>query len=432
MRHDPPRTHDYRNPRSEPSHSSDVVFFFQAEDGIRDVAVTGVQTCALPICGRRRRAHRGRDVREVGVRADAPRDARDDRLARHPLGAPGPPARLLEEPPGRRDQPRVDPRAPHDPRLRDGGSARAGHRPRVPPQGRARRRAVRARPEEQGQGVADPMTLGELPTPAALPPPQAEAVVDGARRLSYAELDARAATAARGFRRLGVGKRDRVLIALKNRLEHVVAYWALQKLGGVATPRHFCFAPAGLGDVLAGSGAEVALFEDATAPAVTEAARPRPVRPGHVGADAPAGATPFDELVGGGGAIGATRVPRMGYVDADGDLYVAGRGDDMIISGGRNNHPGEGEEALARHPGVKDVAVAGEADERLGERVAAFVVPGAGVTAEELDRFCRESPDLASFKRPRRFVFLKEIPKTASGKILRRLLREGRYTEGHP
>ena len=122
----------------------------------------------------------------------------------------------------------------------------------------------------------------------------------------------------------------------------------------------------------------------------------------------------------------------MGYVDADGDLYVAGRVDDMIISGGENIHPVEVEEALARHPGVKDVAVAGEADERLGERVAAFVVPGVGVTAEELDRFCRESPDLASFKRPRRFVFLKEIPKTASGKILRRLLREGRYTEVHP
>jgi len=276
------------------------------------------------------------------------------------------------------------------------------------------------------------VTLGELLTRAALRRPEAEAVVDGARRLSYAELDARAATAARGFRRLGVGKRDRVLIALKNRLEHVVAYWALQKLGGVATPVNFRFAPAELGYVLEDSGAKVALFEEATAPAVTEAARGRSARLVYLGADAPAGATPFDELVGGGGAIGATRVPRMGYVDADGDLYVAGRVDDMIISGGENIHPVEVEEALARHPGVKDVAVAGEADERLGERVAAFVVPGAGVTAEELDRFCRESPDLASFKRPRRFVFVKEIPKTASGKILRRLLREGRYTEGHP
>ncbi len=109
------------------------------------------------------------------------------------------------------------------------------------------------------------MTLGELLTRAALRRPEAEAVVDGARRLSYAELDARAATAARGFRRLGVGKRDRVLIALKNRLEHVVAYWALQKLGGVPTPVNFRFAPAELGYVLEDSGAKVALFEEATA-----------------------------------------------------------------------------------------------------------------------------------------------------------------------
>jgi 2-furoate---CoA ligase len=87
---------------------------------------------------------------------------------------------------------------------------------------------------------------------------------------------------------------------------------------------------------------------------------------------------------------------------------------------------------LARHARVKDVAVVGEPDEQWGERVVAFVVPGEVVTAEELDRHCRESGDLANFKRPRRFVFVTEIPKTASGKILRRLLRDGRYTEVRP
>jgi 2-furoate---CoA ligase len=62
--------------------------------------------------------------------------------------------------------------------------------------------------------------------------------------------------------------------------------------------------------------------------------------------------------------------------------------------------------------------------------VVAFVVPGAGqITADTLDRHCRESGDLANFKRPRKIVFVSEIPKTASGKILRRLLREGQYTE---
>jgi len=122
----------------------------------------------------------------------------------------------------------------------------------------------------------------------------------------------------------------------------------------------------------------------------------------------------------------------MGWVDVDGDLWVAGRVDDMIISGGENIHPVEIEDVLARHDGVKDVAVIGEPDEKWGERVVAFVVAAPGLTANALDRHCRASGDLANFKRPRRFVFVAEIPKTASGKILRRLLRDGRYTEVRP
>jgi len=119
----------------------------------------------------------------------------------------------------------------------------------------------------------------------------------------------------------------------------------------------------------------------------------------------------------------------MGWIDGEGELHVAGRVDDMIISGGENIHPVEVEGALALHPGVRDVAVVGERDERWGERVVAFVVPATdGLTAEELDRFCRESASLASFKRPRRVVFVTEIPKTASGKILRRLLRDSGAT----
>jgi 2-furoate---CoA ligase len=123
----------------------------------------------------------------------------------------------------------------------------------------------------------------------------------------------------------------------------------------------------------------------------------------------------------------------MGYIDDDGELVVAGRVDDMIISGGENIHPVEVEEILARHPLVGDVAVVGEPDDKWGERVVAFVVPRAkGLTAAALDRHCRQSADLAGFKRPRRVVFVKEIPKTASGKILRRLLRDGQYTEIQP
>jgi 2-furoate---CoA ligase len=120
----------------------------------------------------------------------------------------------------------------------------------------------------------------------------------------------------------------------------------------------------------------------------------------------------------------------MGWIDEDGELHVAGRVDDMIISGGENIHPVEVEDVLARHPDVADVAVIGEPDDKWGERVVAFVVPrGRGLAADALDGYCRAAPDLASFKRPRRVVFVEQIPKTPSGKILRRLLRDGRYTE---
>jgi len=518
------------------------------------------------------------------------------------------------------------------------------------------------------------VTLAGLLERAALRRPRAEAVIDGATRLTYAELDDQSTALGRGFSGLGVGRGDRVLIVLKNRVEHVLTYWALQRIAAVATPVNFRLAAGELAYLLRDSGARVVLFESATAPSVLEAARRhRDVTLVFVGDAEPAGTVRFDEIAAGGSAGGQGRgplpaagphendlslilytsgttgrpkgVPRthenhvagavahalqcgytweertlgvmplyhtmgihaltsmvavngcfvcqpdwspaaalrliaaerlsalyliptlfydlvhaperagadvslvrklayagapmpaplteacvkafapevfvnhygsteiytfsvrpdvhlkpgcagraglnsvlrvvtpsterrvgpdelvragekgeiiarldgdeafagywnrpdadaralrdgwyftgdMGYLDADGELYVAGRVDDMIISGGENIHPVEVEEALARHPGVRDVAVVGEPDERWGERVVAFVTPvSPGLTADALDRYCRETSRLASFKRPRRFVFVTEIPKTASGKILRRLLREGRYTE---
>ena len=502
---------------------------------------------------------------------------------------------------------------------------------------------------------------------AGLRRPAADAVVDGRRRLTYAELVDRATRLGHAFAGLGVGKGDRVLLVLRNRLEHVLAYWALQTIGGVPTPAGFRLAAREVRYILDDCGATVVLFEAATAAAVLEAVADHRVRLVFVGGDGPAGSLPFDELLA-SGAPGATRdrepaegdlslilytsgttgrpkgVPRthrnhvagalahviqcgygwlertlgvmplyhtmgihsltsmaavngcfvcqpdwsgegalalieserltalyliptlyydlvhapgfapgrvssvrklayagapmlapltracveafrpevfvnhygsteiytfsvrpavdgkpgcagragihgklrvvtasadrcvgpdetvspgekgeiiasldsdeafrgywkrpdadaralrdgwyftgdMGYLDAEGELYVSGRVDDMIITGGENVHPVEVEDVLARHPLVRDVAVVGEPDERWGERVVAFVVPGAALTADTLDRHCRECPDLANFKRPRRIVFVSEIPKTASGKILRRLLREGQYTE---
>lgn len=110
-----------------------------------------------------------------------------------------------------------------------------------------------------------------------------------------------------------------------------------------------------------------------------------------------------------------------GHRDDDGDLWIDGRLDDMIISGGENIHPLEVEETLASHPRVKEVAVVGERDDRLGQRVVAFVVGEA--TTAELDAHCLASP-LARFKRPRAYHHVDALPRSASGKILRRLLRD--------
>jgi 2-furoate---CoA ligase len=117
-----------------------------------------------------------------------------------------------------------------------------------------------------------------------------------------------------------------------------------------------------------------------------------------------------------------------GYLDSDGDLWLAGRVDDMIITGGENVHPVEVEDVLAGHPEVLDVAVVGLPDERWGQVVTAFVVPQrADLTVDEVDDFCRASETLARFKRPRRIVFVRQIPKSPVGKILRRLLVAGEY-----
>lgn len=110
-----------------------------------------------------------------------------------------------------------------------------------------------------------------------------------------------------------------------------------------------------------------------------------------------------------------------GHLDEDGDLWIDGRVDDMIVSGGENVHPLEVEDVLARHPGVREVAVIGAPDDRWGQRVVAVVVGDA--TAEELDAHCLASP-LARFKRPREYRHVEALPRSASGKILRRVLRE--------
>jgi len=117
-----------------------------------------------------------------------------------------------------------------------------------------------------------------------------------------------------------------------------------------------------------------------------------------------------------------------GYFDDDGELYVTGRVDDMIISGGENISPVEIESVLSLHDAVDEVAVAGLADERWGQKVVAFVKRKSVTDAADLDIYCKSS-ELPGFKRPREYVFVREIPKSPVGKILRRKLVAGEYDE---
>jgi len=110
--------------------------------------------------------------------------------------------------------------------------------------------------------------------------------------------------------------------------------------------------------------------------------------------------------------------------EPDGYLRIVGRTGDMIISGGFNIMPVEVEEVIASHPAVQEVAVYAAPDPLWGESVQAAVVlrPGAHVTADELIELCRER--LASFKKPRRIVFVGSIPRTSADKVDKRTLRE--------
>ncbi|NUR26006.1 MAG: AMP-binding protein [Catenulispora sp.] len=111
-----------------------------------------------------------------------------------------------------------------------------------------------------------------------------------------------------------------------------------------------------------------------------------------------------------------------GYVDAHGLLFVCGRDDDMIVSGGENVFPREVEELIAAQPGVRECAVVGVPDEEWGQRFAAYIalLPGVTMTEEEVKALVKRS--LARFSVPRDVHFVDELPRNATGKVVNRLL----------
>jgi acyl-CoA synthetase (AMP-forming)/AMP-acid ligase II len=114
----------------------------------------------------------------------------------------------------------------------------------------------------------------------------------------------------------------------------------------------------------------------------------------------------------------------LGHLDSDGMVYVDGRADDMVVSGGENVFPRPVEELLTQLPQVREVAVLGVADAEFGQRLAAFIVlqPGQVLGAEEVREYVRHY--LARFSVPRDVHFMRELPRTATGKVIPRLLRD--------
>jgi fatty-acyl-CoA synthase len=133
----------------------------------------------------------------------------------------------------------------------------------------------------------------------------------------------------------------------------------------------------------------------------------------------------FEGYTGGGGkemVDGLMSTGDTGWFDEDGRLHVSGRDDEMIVSGGENVFPREVEDLLSGRDDVVEAAVVGVEDVEFGQRLKAFVVPrpGADLAEAEVQAFVREN--LARYKVPREVVFLDELPRNATGKVLKREL----------
>jgi len=115
----------------------------------------------------------------------------------------------------------------------------------------------------------------------------------------------------------------------------------------------------------------------------------------------------------------------LGYLDDDGFLYLVGRKKDLIVRGGHNVYPTDIESVILEHPAVREAAVVGIPHDVLGEDIAAFVVrkPDAAVGGDELQAFCADH--LADYKRPRQVNFVDELPRNATGKVMKHLLAGG-------
>jgi fatty-acyl-CoA synthase len=151
--------------------------------------------------------------------------------------------------------------------------------------------------------------------------------------------------------------------------------------------------------------------------------RGHPLPTGEIGALRVATGTEFSGYTGTDGHRGAWDIGDLGYVDEDGYLFVTGRRDEMIISGGENVYPSEVEEQLEDHPRISEVAVIGMEDDEYGHVLWAYVV--GDVEPEQVRAWLRER--MARYKVPKRIVIVDELPRNATGKVLKRLLLQSEH-----
>jgi fatty-acyl-CoA synthase len=181
--------------------------------------------------------------------------------------------------------------------------------------------------------------------------------------------------------------------------------------GAIATPADLAAAPGTVGYPPAGTTIQILGPDN------------RPLPAGQVGRVFLHTGLTFTGYVGGGSREvidGHMSTGDLGHLDPAGRLFIDGRADDMIISGGEKVFPVEVEEVLASHPSIAETAVIGVPDEQFGQRLRAFVVLRSGATAseDELRSYLRER--IARFKLPRDFVFVDQLPRNALGKVVRR------------
>lgn len=181
----------------------------------------------------------------------------------------------------------------------------------------------------------------------------------------------------------------------------------------IATPADLAIAATSVGKPVLGANVRILDADGTRLPA------------GQVGRIFVSSTAPFEGYTGGGGkeiVDGMLSTGDLGHLDKDGRLYIDGRDDEMIVSGGENVFPREVEDLLVTHPAIVEAAVLGVPDEEYGQRLRAFVVaaPAGGIDADTVRTFVKEN--LARFKAPRDVVFVAELPRNPMGKVLKREL----------